>query len=134
MHVDLEALWGKSSQDLRAQLCVAVDPAECFRILETALLARWKNALEEHPAVQAALEIFCRDAREAKVRDIAQHLGMSQRHFIKVFSDQVGVTPKRFARVQRFERGSQADAKQFHTGLGGDCACVRLFRSVPSYP
>jgi AraC-like DNA-binding protein len=68
------------------------------------ICARLENTLEEHRAVRAALDIFGRDTGEAKIRDLAAHLGLSQRHFIKVFSNQVGVTPKLFGRVQRFQR------------------------------
>lgn len=103
-HVDVRALWGKATQVLREQLCTAVDPADRFRVLESALVARLENALEEHRAVRAALDIFGRTGGEAKTRDLAAHLGLSQRHFIRLFSNQVGVTPKQFGRVQRFQR------------------------------
>lgn len=103
-HVDVEALWRKSTQDLRERLCAAANPAMRFRVLEKALIARLENTLEEHRAVRAALDIFARDAGEARTRDLAAHLGLSQRHFIKVFSNQVGLTPKLFGRVQRFQR------------------------------
>jgi AraC-like DNA-binding protein len=103
-HVDLEELWGKSTQDLREQLCAATALAQRFRVLESALVARLENAPEEHPAVRAALDIFGRDAGEARTRDLAALLGLSQRHLIKLFSNQVGVTPKLFGRMQRFQR------------------------------
>jgi AraC-like DNA-binding protein len=106
-HVDLEVLWGRPAQVLREQLCAAANPARRFRVLERALVARLEKTLEEHRAVRAALDIFgsrhC-GTGEARTRDLAAHLGLSQRHFIKVFSDQVGVTPKLFGRVQRFQR------------------------------
>jgi AraC-like DNA-binding protein len=105
-HVDLEALWGRATHVLREQLCAAANPARCFRVLEKALVARLENTLEEHRAVRAALDIFGRDAGGARTRDLAAHLGLSQRHFIKLFSNQVGVTPKLFARVQRFQRAA----------------------------
>jgi AraC-like DNA-binding protein len=106
IHVNLDALWGRSSQALREQLCAAANPAKRFRVLEQALVARLGNTLEEHRAVRAALDIFGRAAGEARTRDLAAHLGLSQRHFIKVFSSQVGVTPKLFGRVQRFQRAA----------------------------
>src|SRR5215510_14438887 len=65
-HVDLESLWGKSTQDLREQLFAAADPAKRFRVLETALVARLENTLQEHRSVRASLEIFRRDAGEAR--------------------------------------------------------------------
>lgn len=101
-HVDVEMLWGKSTQDLCAQLGAAT-AAKRFRVLEKALLTRLTGTWE-HRAVRAALDIFGRDAGEARTRELAAHLGLSQRHFIKLFSDQVGLTPKQFARVQRFQR------------------------------
>src|SRR5262245_13869513 len=85
IHVDLQALWGKASQVLREQLCAAANPARRFRILEKMLLARLESTLEGHRAVRVALEIFGRDAGEARTRDLAAHLGLSQRHFIKLF-------------------------------------------------
>src|SRR5262245_55702586 len=102
IHVDLEALWRRS--DLREQLGAAANPARRFRVLEEALVARLENTSEEHRAVRAALDILALDAGEARTRDLAAHLGLSQRHFIKVFSNQVGITPKQFGRVQRFQR------------------------------
>lgn len=101
-HVDLEALWGRFSRDLREQLCAAANPTERFHLLEMALLARLKT-LEQDRAVRAALEVLRRDGGEARTRDLAAQLGLSQRHFIKIFSTQVGLTPKVFGRMQRFQ-------------------------------
>lgn len=103
-HADLETLWGKSAQDLREQLCAAANPTQRLRLLESVLVTRLENVLAEHRAVRAALNIFGRNAGEVRTRDLAAHLGLSQRHFIKVFSNQVGITPKQFGRVQRFQQ------------------------------
>jgi AraC-like DNA-binding protein len=105
-HVDVESLWGKSIEDLREQLYAAVNPADRFRVLEVTLAARLVHARKEHRAVAAALAILGRDAGEARTRDLAEHLGLSQRHFINVFAKQVGVTPKVFGRMQRFQRAA----------------------------
>ena len=105
-HVDVEALWKRSTQELREQLYAAANAATCFQVLEKALFARLQNSPEEHRAVRAALDIFGRDAGEARTRDLARQLGLSQRHFINVFAKQVGITPKQFARVQRFQRAA----------------------------
>jgi AraC-like DNA-binding protein len=103
-HADVEAIWGRATHDLREQLWAAANPIRRFRVLERALVGRLKKSLAGHRAVRGALDVFERDAGEARTRDLAAHLGLSQRHFIKVFSTQVGVTPKVFGRVQRFQR------------------------------
>jgi len=39
----------------------------------------------------------------AKIRDIAKAADLSRRRFIEVFAAEVGVTPKLFGRLQRFQ-------------------------------
>lgn len=102
IHVDLNALWGSFASQLREQLCAVANPVQRFAILEKALVSRLKCTPKGHPAVREALAIFSKDAGKTKIRDLAAQLGLSQRYFIKVFSNQVGITPKMFARVQRF--------------------------------
>jgi AraC-like DNA-binding protein len=103
-HVDVAEIWGGTMQESREQLCTAQDPTQRFRVLEEALVDRLKNSVIVHRAVRAAVEILKRNAGEARTRDLAAQLGLSQRHFIRTFSDQVGLTPKQFGRVQRFQR------------------------------
>jgi len=100
-HVDLETLWGRSALELRERLCAAATPTERFRLLEKAFTTRLIGALEGHRAVRAALNAFGRDV---SIREVAEHVGLSQRRFIQAFSNQVGMRPKLFCRVQRFQR------------------------------
>ena len=39
-----------------------------------------------------------------RVRDVARRVGLSQRRFIRVFAAEVGLTPKLYGRVRRFQR------------------------------
>jgi AraC-like DNA-binding protein len=103
-HVDLETLWGRSAIKLRERLCDAATPLERFRLLEEALLAHLFRPLEHHYAVPTALDAFGQKDARATVRDVSRHIGLSQRRFIQVFTEEVGLTPKLFSRVQRFHR------------------------------
>ena len=103
-HVNLETLWGRSAVELRERLCGAATPAERFRLLEEALLAHLFRPLEHHYAVPTALDAFGQTETCATVRDVARHIGLSQRRFIQVFTEEVGLTPKLFSRVRRFQR------------------------------
>jgi AraC-like DNA-binding protein len=38
------------------------------------------------------------------VRQVANSLGVSHKHFIELFRREVGLTPKRFCRVRRFQQ------------------------------
>jgi len=99
-HADLETLWGAPARGLRDRLCEA-GPVERFSILEDALRHRLRP-VQRHPAVSMALEQLAHGA--VPVSDLAKQSGLSHRRFIEVFRAEVGMTPKRFSRVRRFER------------------------------
>lgn len=51
-----------------------------------------------------ALKMFAMPGNAISVRDVSQELGFSQRRFIQTFTSHVGLTPKVFCRIQRFQR------------------------------
>jgi AraC-like DNA-binding protein len=103
-HIDIETLWGPSALELRERLCAATTPAERFSLMENALLSRLRYPPEHHGAVPVALNVFEATGAEVRVRDIARNVGLSQRRFIQVFAAEVGMTPKLYGRVRRFQR------------------------------
>jgi AraC-like DNA-binding protein len=103
-HVDLETLWGPPAGRLRERLCEARTSAERFQLLQEALLSRLCHGVEKHYAVSAALEMFGKNQAGPTVREAAKYLGLSQRRFIQVFKAEVGMTPKLFSRIQRFQQ------------------------------
>ena len=103
-HVDLETLWGASASWLRERLCEARNSTERFHLLEEALLSRLYDGVQHHYAVSSALEMFGKDQTRPTVHKAAKYLGLSQRRFIQVFKAEVGLTPKLFSRIQRFQQ------------------------------
>jgi AraC-like DNA-binding protein len=61
-----------------------------------------------HDAVRIALAALDRADGAPAVADVARRLGLSDRRFIEVFRRHVGMTPKRFCRVRRFQRALAA--------------------------
>lgn len=101
-HVDLEALWGRAAVELRERLCEAATPADRFSLLEQALVTRLNGAAAGHAAVPVALDALA--GVGTRVCDVARKVGLSQRRFIEVFEAEVGLTPKLYSRIQRFQR------------------------------
>jgi transcriptional regulator GlxA family with amidase domain len=60
--------------------------------------------LKHHPAVAFALREFQSDPGLFSSERIAKEVNLSQRRFIELFRDEVGMTPKLFCRVQRFQK------------------------------
>jgi AraC-like DNA-binding protein len=101
-HVALADLWPvRDASRLREQLCEATTTTSRFRLLEAALRTHLVSA-NRRRVVQAALELFSRG--ETSVSEAARRVALSHRHFSDVFSAEVGMTPKLFLRIQRFQQ------------------------------
>lgn len=98
--LSLEDLWGPVANGLRERILEAATPEARFGIMEEALLARARG-LSRHPAIAFAL----RELRRSRtVGSVLDQVGYSQRHFIQLFRQEVGLTPKLYGRIQRFQQ------------------------------
>jgi AraC-like DNA-binding protein len=59
---------------------------------------------DEDPLVTRAVELLTNARHEASVSAVARAIGLSERQLERRFLARVGVTPKRFATLRRFER------------------------------
>ena len=99
----LDSLWGSAARELRDRLANARTDTEIFDIVERMLLARAGDRLQRHPAVGFALKEFTRVPHVRTIAEVSRQIGLSQRRFIQVFTEGVGLTPKVFCRVRRFQ-------------------------------
>lgn len=102
-HLSLDELWGDSAHELRERLLQAATPELKFQILEDSLLVHIRKPLVRHPAVDFAIQEFAGVSRAPSIAQVSDKVGLSSRRFIDIFSDQVGLTPKLYCRVQRFQ-------------------------------
>jgi AraC-like DNA-binding protein len=103
-HIDLESIWGQGAREIRERLALAQGPGRRFRLLQDAFLSRLFRPPEHHPAVSLALDGFRFDNSRAVVRKLTREAGLSERRFVDVFRFEVGLKPKLFNRVVRFQR------------------------------
>lgn len=110
-HVPLDALWGNEARLLRERLLEAPGPQEKLRALEAVLRARVLRPLERDGAIDFALAAFDDLEGGHTVTSVTGSLGMSPKRFIQRFTEQVGLTPKRYCRVRRFQLALAAIAE-----------------------
>jgi AraC-like DNA-binding protein len=108
----LEDVWGHSARRLRHRLCEAAVPNEKLGILAAELAARLRPT-EPHAAVLAALQAILRCPNSLTVAGLAAQSGLSARRLSELFRDEVGVAPKLFSRILRF----QLAVRQLHHGV-----------------
>jgi len=103
LHISLEDVWGGWAEELRERLLASRALDDRFRILEAALRARVQRPLARHPAVDFALGRFRHGPGERRIGELTEEMGLSSRRFIELFRQQVGLTPKLYCRVRRFQ-------------------------------
>jgi AraC-like DNA-binding protein len=103
-HADLADLWGRQANQLRERLYEAIAPRDRFQIMEQVLMNRLRRSPKGRLAVAVALNAFGPYGTAASVRDVARDVSICQRRFRKVFAAQVGLNPKVFCRILRFQR------------------------------
>jgi AraC-like DNA-binding protein len=103
LNITLSDLWGEGRA---GQLLCLLDEATTvemkFRVLEKWMLWIACRPLKHHPAVSFAMREFQRDPGLLSSAAVAEKVNLSQRRFIQLFRDEVGLTPKLLCRVLRF--------------------------------
>ena len=100
-HVPLADLWHRTeSTRLRAQMAEHSDPHQGLRRLHDALLVHLRPERADGQMRRAAEAL----ADGARVAAVAAEAGMSSRRFRDRFRASVGLAPKSFAMVARFQR------------------------------
>jgi AraC-like DNA-binding protein len=116
LHVSLVDLWGAEASLLRERVLEAPTPEQKFLVLESCLLDKAFKPLERHRAVEGALALFRNIHTAPLMAKVSDQIGISSRRLIQLFSGHVGLTPKLFCRVRRFQRVLQL----VHEGTGFD--------------
>jgi AraC-like DNA-binding protein len=102
LHVSLEEVMGKHARGLRECLLEA-RPEDRFSFLESWLFEQARGDLTQHPAVHYALTEFSGVPHTLSISEVTDRVGLSSRRFIEIFDQEVGLTPKLYARIQRFQ-------------------------------
>jgi AraC-like DNA-binding protein len=116
----LEDVWGGAARELLERLAEARDPHARWETLLAAVGARVAAAPSER-ASHAAMRILQSNGGRLSVQAIADQLGWSTRQLQRHFLDDVGLTPKRCARMARLRRlfeGTWSDGASVAAELG----------------
>ncbi len=120
--VALDDLWGaRLGSRLRSRILEAADAGAQLDAIEAVLREQWRP-IEEHPAVEFALGLLHRSPHEASISRVTEASGLSATRLIEHFKRGVGLTPKKYCRVLRFQRA----LTQAHRGRRVDWTEVAL--------
>jgi len=104
--VALEDLWGSDAERTEEQLRAASSWDERFAIAEVALRRRQERRLRVDPEIAFAWGRMVTDKGGVRVEDLATQVGWSRKRLWSRFGSQLGVSPKRAARLIRFDHAA----------------------------
>ena len=123
--IPLADIWGPIFFELREQLLEAPHYDNLFPILESFLLGLGQQKLVANPFVTHAIATLESTVSPPTMKQLANHLGFSHKHVIALFDRLVGISPKRYTRILRFqkmvlalERGKPESWSQFAQEFG----------------
>jgi AraC-like DNA-binding protein len=107
--IGLEEVWAGTS--LTDRLCESPTPVEKLRTLEGLLSGRLHSGTRRSEMIDQAMHLF----REKGfcVAECARSVGVSERRLSQVFREQVGLSPKMWCRIHRFQTAVRA----LHNGV-----------------
>ena len=103
VHISLGDVWGRDAERLHQRVVQAPTPDDKIDILFRAFAARF-NERTRHPAVEIALRLFARSPHRVSIKTVARQAEVSPKKLIRLFAEEVGMTPKLYLRVARFQQ------------------------------
>lgn len=122
--VALDDLLGRATRELVERLAEAVTWEARFALLDDWLLPRVLGASAARADVAWAWERLVATGGAVPISELVRELGCSRRHLATRFGEAVGMTPKAYGRLLRFERavGRLRDAADADLGrIAADC-------------
>ncbi len=115
--VTLGDVWGGKAAALRDRLRELPTPGMRMDCLEGFLSSTFAGRVARttglrERTIEFAVRRFAGEPSVATVREVARSVGWSERRFSQVFREEVGLTPKVWCRIQRFQRA----VRQLHAG------------------
>ncbi len=99
-HTPLSELWGAHADSVLQQLSEESDPFRQLQRLEALLAARLPREATLHPRL---VPILGNATHALSIEDTVRESGYSHRGFISLFRHATGFSPKRYARLMRFQ-------------------------------
>lgn len=102
--IDLDLIWGRLVDEIRDQLLEAESAQDRLLLMESFLLRHVRRSLEVNRLVNFAVHQLQHSPQFLAIRDLANTIGITQKHLISQFEKIVGLRPKTFARISKFQK------------------------------
>ncbi|HET9908229.1 MAG TPA: DUF6597 domain-containing transcriptional factor [Anaerolineales bacterium] len=101
-----DLIFKRAILELREQLLSAASIEQMFLLVENFLFQRSGDLLSPEYAsrcIEYAVTAIINGPNRLDFQELSDQIGYSQKHFISIFKGQVGVSPKQYLRIMRFQ-------------------------------
>ncbi|MBK9108806.1 MAG: helix-turn-helix transcriptional regulator [Saprospiraceae bacterium] len=102
--VDAELALNSEIQSLRDLLLACVDAEQMFAKMESHFLNYHIHPLVQNPFIDYSIQCITQSPEPFTIEKLTQKVGFSHRHFIKIFMEHVGMSPKQYMKIIRFQK------------------------------
>ena len=105
--IEADLVFGRQFHHLREQLLAADSIPRMFVLIELFLCQQAGDGLEEDLTtrrIDYAMSSMIHQPSLRSLSHLSDKIGYSQKHFINLFRQQVGVPPKQYLRIMRFQK------------------------------
>jgi AraC-like DNA-binding protein len=108
--VEMDAIWNTAIHSIRGAILNTTDIDSKFTVLENYFLQKKKR--ESNPLVDYAVSALKQAPHVWTIEKLSQKTGVTGKHLISLFKKYVGLSPKQFAKITRFQKVIQLIEKQ----------------------
>lgn len=102
--VDADLVWGSDFGLLREKLLDIKDIDLRFTMVEEFLIRKFQSKMNIDPCVTFAVGEMAHRPDQISIARMNHKIGYSQKHFTEIFRRTVGVTPKSYLKIMRFQK------------------------------
>jgi AraC-like DNA-binding protein len=102
--IDAEAVWGKDIRTAHEQMCNSEDMEEIIKIAESFLEKIIRQSKRNLHSVDKVSSLILNQHQPLSIDRLADQACLSPRQFYRKFTERMGIGPKLFDKVVRFER------------------------------
>ena len=102
--VDADLIWGADFGDIRDRMLETKDVQARFRIMENFLVSKFEAKMNVNACVEFAIREMAERPDALSIARMNSKIGYSQKHFTEMFRRSVGVNPKAYLKIMRFQK------------------------------
>jgi len=102
--VDGELVMSNEILNMREKLLECLTVQQKFLYAEEYLTKAFSRKLLTNPFVDYSINQILQNPNQLSINHLSEKVGYSQKHLIKIFKEHVGVTPKVFLKIIRFQK------------------------------